>query len=265
MSASSEDPALAVEPTLANGSAPTEPRPGLEYRELKGRVRSALFGASADPVKIARFAVLRRLGSGGMGVVYSAYDDELDRKVAIKLLRPDLFGDEGQLRLRREAQAVAKLSHPNVVGVFETGVHDGRVFVAMEFVHGRTLGAWSRAASHGWTTIVDVFLQAGQGLLAAHAVGLVHRDFKPDNVMVGDDGRVRVLDFGVARAVALPDAATAPGDGALSSALTVTGAVVGTPAYMAPEQLAGETADARTDQYAFCLTLWEALFGESAF
>ncbi len=270
---STDLPGLAVDATLPQGGGPTEPRPGLEYRELKGRIRSALFGAPADPVRIGRFTVLRRLGKGGMGVVYSAYDDELDRKVAIKLLRPELFGDEGELRLRREAQAVARLSHPNVVSVFESGLHEGRVFVAMEFVQGRTLGAWLREEPHGWAQIVDVFLQAGHGLVAAHAAGLVHRDFKPENVMVSPAGshgqlRVRVLDFGVARRAVEPDAATGRADAPAAlaeAAITVTGAVVGTPAYMAPEQHAGEVADERTDQYSFCLTLWEALFDESPY
>ncbi|MBL8946569.1 MAG: serine/threonine protein kinase, partial [Myxococcales bacterium] len=261
----------AFAPTAPGDATEAEALRGLEVRRLEARVREALFGRIAEPVRIGRFVVLERIGEGGMGVVYSAYDDALERKVAIKLVRPQLESDDGQRRIRREAQAAARLSHPNVVTVYEIGEHAGRVFVAMEFVRGRTLRQWLAAAPRPWQGIVDVFVDAGRGLQAAHAAGLVHRDFKPDNVMIDDDehggrGRVRVLDFGVARRVGAASAATG-GVASTESEVTGTdaGRIVGTPAYMAPEQLAGELADARSDQYAFCLSLWLALFGESPF
>jgi serine/threonine protein kinase/tetratricopeptide (TPR) repeat protein len=164
-----------------------------------------------EPTRIGRFVVLHRLGSGGMGLVYAAYDAELDRKVAIKLLRPHVAHSGratlGQARLLREAQAMARLSHPNVVTVHEVGTFGDQVFIAMEFLEGITLKAWLRKARRGWREVVAVFLQAGRGLQAAHAAGLIHRDFKPDNVMVSEDHRtgeavrVRVFDFGVVQEV----------------------------------------------------------------
>ena len=158
----------------------------------------------ATPAQIGRFVVLRKLGEGGMGVVYAAYDEELERKVAIKVLRAGLRdGSTGAVRMRREAQAMARLSHPNVVQVYEAGEVDGHLFLAMEFVQGVTLRAWMTQRPRPWHEVLPVFLQAGRGLAAAHAAGLTHRDFKPDNVMVTEDPRtgrverVRVFDFGV--------------------------------------------------------------------
>ncbi len=243
-----------------------------------------------------------------MGDVYAAYDPDLDRKVAIKLLRARGAAEDQRARLLREAQAIAKLQHPNVVVVFDVGTFGDDVFIAMEFVEGWTVGAWLEAAPRTRRDILDVYLAAGRGLAAAHAAGLVHRDFKPDNVMVTKDGQVRVMDFGLARQVsdaeddpATPeDAPTAaatprpPGDageparyqprdvaapawsdradrsGTLSSRylsvkLTQTGALLGTPAYMAPEQFAGEPTDARTDQFSFCVALHEAITGARPF
>jgi tetratricopeptide (TPR) repeat protein len=221
---------------------------------------------------VGRYVVLGRVGSGGMGVVYAAYDPELDRKVALKLLKAWGSGDgtRGHRRLLREAQAMARLSHPNVITVHDVGEHRGSVFVAMEFVEGRTLGAWLAERTRPVREVLDVMLRAGQGLSAAHAAGLVHRDFKPDNVMVGDDGRVRVMDFGLARSAragpeAPPDTEVAPRRDAVAVDLTREGAIVGTPAYMAPEQHLGLTTDARTDQFCFCVALYEALYGERPF
>jgi serine/threonine protein kinase len=151
---------------------------------------------SGDPRRIHRFAVLRQLGAGGMGVVYAAYDEELDRRVAIKVVREDMVASQGRSRMLREAQAMAKVSHPNVVQVYEVGEFAGQVFVAMEFVKGITLADWLTAEERAWEEILEMYLQAGRGLAAAHHQGLVHRDFKPDNVLVGADGRARVLDFG---------------------------------------------------------------------
>jgi eukaryotic-like serine/threonine-protein kinase len=224
---------------------------------------------------VGRYVILDRVGTGGMGVVYSAYDPELDRKVALKLLRPDRdpsSGDAGRLRLLREAQAIARLSHPNVVAVFDAGSFGDQVFVAMEFVEGWTLRQWLEEKQPGWREILERFLLAGWGVAAAHAAGLVHRDFKPDNVLLGKDGRVRVVDFGLARPAGKLESVTEGGDlpgsgsGAiLGSPLTQWGVALGTPAYMAPEQLRGEAADARSDQFSFCVSLYEALYGERPF
>lgn len=200
---------------------------------------------------VGRYVVLEPVGSGGMGVVYAAYDPKLDRKVALKLVRTDadVPGTARQQRLLQEAQALARLSHPHVVSVHDAGSYlKDQVFLAMEFVDGGTLRGWLKAAPRSWRDTVQVFLQAGRGLAAAHAAGLVHRDFKPDNVLLGSDGRVRVTDFGLARMDA--DGAAAPG-----------GTVAGTRGYLAPEVLAGRPADARADQFSFCVALYEALHG----
>ncbi len=249
----------------------------LELVNARERARSQLFGMTPPTTRLDRFSLLEQLGAGGMGVVFAAYDPELDRRVALKLLRtePSMTGDteQGAARLQREAQAMARVSHPNVITVYEVGRVEGQVFIAMEYVAGQTLERWLGAATRQLPEILAVFEQAGRGLAAAHAAGLVHRDFKPTNVMVGDDGRVRVLDFGLARPSGLaptepgstlePDAET-DAHKLLGAPLTQTGAVMGTPAYMAPEQLDG-SADAQTDQFAFCVALYEALFGQVPF
>lgn len=222
---------------------------------------------------LGRYVVLERIGSGGMGVVYAAYDPELDRKVALKLLRPDRAGAAGEaaLRLQREAQAIARLSDPHVVGVYDAGTFGDQVFVAMEFVEGKTLRQWLAETKRSWWEILEVFVPAGWGLAAAHAAGLVHRDFKPDNVLLGTDGRIKVADFGLARPAGEAGnegSGSSPGSGSgglLASPLTEWGQVMGTPAYMAPEQLRGSAADARSDQFSFCVALWEALYGQKPF
>ncbi|RYE86117.1 MAG: serine/threonine protein kinase, partial [Myxococcales bacterium] len=212
-------------------------------------------------MRLGRFVLLSRLGAGGMGVVYVAYDEHLDRKVAVKMLhsRRHAGVEEARRVLLREAQALGRLSHPNVVTVHEVGVHEGRVFLAMEFVAGSTLRSWQQERPRTVEETLRVYRQAGAGLVAAHACGLVHRDFKPENVMVSDDGRVRVLDFGLARF-----APSAPG-AADESEPPASQPQAGTPAYMAPEQHAGQGVDARTDQFAFCVALYEALYGERPF
>ncbi len=205
---------------------------------------------------VGRYLVVDRVGAGAMGVVYSAYDPELDRRVALKVLH-EAGGDGSSAaagRLRREAQALAKLSHPAVVGVHDVGATDGRIFIAMEFVEGITLSRWRAEAPRGIHEVLAVMREAGRGLAAAHAAGLMHRDFKPENVMIDRTGRVRVLDFGLARASRTSHEAT---DDARPVETTQVGAVIGTPAYMAPEQLAGLEIDARADQFAFAVTLWE--------
>ena len=232
---------------------------------------------------VGRYVVLGSLGAGAMGIVHLAYDPELDRRIALKLLhsRPEEPGGSAgaeRTRLLREAQAMAKLAHPNVVTVHDVGQHEGTVFLAMELIEGCTLKAWlARRPRRPWRETVDVLIRAGRGLAAAHRVGLVHRDFKPDNVMVGLVGdridRVVVMDFGLAR----PESnesnespvstmeLSAPKVPALASELTADGAIVGTPAYMPIEQLAGRRTDGRSDQFAFCVTLYEALYGQRPF
>ncbi len=232
-------------------------------------------GEEARPARIGGFVVLRKLGEGGMGVVYAAYDEELERKVAIKLLRTDFSGEQqslGQARLLREAQAMAKLSHPNVAQIYAVGETSGAVFIAMEFVSGNNLREWLERAKRPWRAILAAYLQAGQGLAAAHAAGIVHRDFKPDNVLMGEDQRVRVLDFGLARpgdAAAEMTMSSASGSSLSGSfpgiELTQQGTVIGTPAYMAPEQHRREPADAQSDQFSFCVALFEALYGRRPF
>ena len=271
---------------------------------------------------IGRYVVLGLVGRGGMGEVYAAYDPELDRKVAVKLLRVKpgngVSLNEGRQRTLREAQAIARLSHANVVVVYDVGTFRDQVFIAMEFVEGNTVTYWLAAQTRSWQEVLRVFRAAGRGLTAAHEKGLVHRDFKPDNVMVGRDGEVRVMDFGLARQVAdkpapegtatakrtpvviaehgpgssdnddqmttillngpptgpaPPPAGTEsepshpshPASGMFEVQLTRTGAMMGTPAYMAPEQFLGTATDARTDQFSFCVALYEALYGERPF
>jgi hypothetical protein len=216
---------------------------------------------------IGRYVVIDQVGSGGMGVVYAAFDPELDRKVAIKLLVSD--SPEGQAWILREAQAMARLSHPNVICVFDVGTLHERVFVAMEFVEGKTLRDWFYPRKP-CAEVLEIFTAAGRGLAAAHSAGVVHRDFKPDNVLVGDDGRVRVMDFGLARGASEtlseptpPDDSDAPVT--LTTPLTRADVLVGTPIYMAPEQMDGTPADARTDQFSFAVSLYEALYGEMPF
>ncbi|HKA88633.1 MAG TPA: serine/threonine-protein kinase [Haliangiales bacterium] len=217
----------------------------------------------STPSHLGEFAILGVIGSGGMGVVYAARDPALDRKVAIKVLRHGEVGsDTRRARLLREARAMARLRHPNVVTVHEVGEHDGKVFVVMELVEGATLRDWLREP-RPWRAVVERLCQAGRGLAAAHRAGLVHRDFKPENVFVGSDGRVRVGDFGVVGVSR--DAADATGSPEEDATLTAAGAVVGTPRYMSPEQHRAGDVDARADQFAFAAVLYEALYGVPPF
>lgn len=216
--------------------------------------------------RIARYSILRKLGEGGMGVVFVAYDEQLDRKVALKLIKGHAEPTQ-RARMLREGQAMARLSHPNVVPVFEVGEHEDELFLAMEFVEGQTLRSWLSEETRSWEDTLGVFVQAARGLAAAHEAGLLHRDFKPDNALVGVDGRVRVLDFGLARALdgvpAKPDTGPSESSGKnFSDTLTATGAALGTPAYMAPEQFLGEEVDVRTDVFAWSVGLFEGLYGK---
>lgn len=235
--------------------------------EAAGDVASAT--TSAPPNRIGRYVVIKRIGAGGMGVVHAAYDDKLDRKVAVKLLRPGYgpVSETARQRLLREAQAIARLSHRCVVQVYEVGTHDDEVFIAMEYVEGSTLKQWQ--PSRDWRDILARYVDAGRGLCAAHAAGIVHRDFKADNVLVrASDLAVRVVDFGLARTERQDVLADTEGGAPAEvdeTSLTHTGLIMGTPAYMAPEQHLASATDARTDQFSFCASLFEALYGYRAF
>ncbi len=251
------------------------PAPDERGETPTGQIRGPQPGAASHEPRprndlLGRFLLLERLGAGGMGEVYAAYDPQLDRRVALKLLRPDFsaaLGEVAHARLVREAQTMARLSHPNVVGVYEVGREAGQTWVAMELVVGQTLKGWLKAASRSWREVRAVFVAAGRGLAAAHAAGIVHRDYKPDNVLVGHDGRVRVGDFGLANPSmgASPPAPGAAADSPDAAPLTRTGLLVGTPGYLAPELLAGRPGDARSDQFSFAVSLWEAVYGTRPF
>ena len=245
--------------------------------------------------RVDRYVILERLGSGGMGEIYAAYDPQLDRKIALKLMRMDVLSTlgthSGRVKLLAEAKALARLNHPNVVAVHDVGEVGDEIFIAMELVEGEVLREWLEATPRTTARVLEVFKMAGRGLAAAHAVGLVHRDFKPLNVIVGRDGRARVVDFGLARTAtstaetvpgrmsrvpAPPPAPPSPpspvslphGDQTItvSSRAEVTlASLSGTPAYMAPEQLRAEPTDARTDQFSFAVALYEALCGHRPF
>lgn len=215
--------------------------------------------------RIGHFVVQRKLGSGAMGVVFLAVDQELDRRVAIKLLTTSLSGPVAQARLVREARSGARLQHPNVVAVHQVGTHDDQVYLVMEYVDGGTLRQWLGEA-RAWKDVLEVFRQAGAGLAAAHEAGMVHRDFKPDNVLIDTTGRVRVSDFGLVDAgVETSEPNSTISDSFAGERLTQTGAVMGTPAYMSPEQMQTADVDARSDQFALCVTLYEALWNKSPF
>lgn len=213
---------------------------------------------------LGRYVVLEQVGAGGMGVVYGAYDPELDRKVALKVLR-GRGPDTAHQRLLREAQALARLDHPNVLTVHDVGLVEGQVFLATAYLEGVTLDRWLQERERAVGEILEAFTQAGDGLVAAHDAGLIHRDFKPSNVMVTAEGRVLVLDFGLARSHDLDDLENEDGGVAVGRDLTQAGALIGTPSFMAPEQMAGRTVDARADQFSFAIALFRALFGVPPF
>lgn len=228
------------------------------------------------PSRLGRFEIERRLGAGGMSVVYLAHDPKLDRAVAIKVVSPKRRSSDSKSRERllREAQALARLSHPNVVQIFEVGELEGQVYIAMELVEGRTLRRWWRESDPSVAGVLGVMQQVATALQAAHQVGLCHRDVKPENILVGDDGRVVLVDFGLAR----PSDSSVSGSssamsvdtmGELSSAfdspITEYGTLIGTPRYMAPELMDGGHPTPASDQFAYCLTLYEALYRERPF
>lgn len=253
-------------------SAPTSG--DLEDRRLFSSIRMRMFGREGT-VLIGRYRLEGRLGAGAMGEVFLARDPELDRLVAIKLVHAYLADERFAMRLRREAKALARLVHPNVVRVYEVGEHEGRVFLAMEYVPGQSLREWIAVHEPSWREVLAAYVQAGRGLAAAHRADLTHRDFKPDNVLRGDDGRILVVDFGLA---GLEDE-TLDGDQRSSAAgeptepsmpltdlqLSRTGEIKGTPAYMPPEQFRGLPVDGRADQFALCVALFEGLWGTRPF
>ena len=248
--------------------------------ELTGPTRRVeLAGAWIDPAgpslapgtRVSRYVIQELIGVGAIGAVYAARDPELHRMVALKVLRTGgtTGAPAGDLhaRLLREARAMAQLSHPNVVIVHDAGSYQDGVFLAMELVAGTTLRRWLKEGPRGLEEIVRVFRAAGEGLAAAHRSGLVHRDFKPENVLVGSDGRVRVTDFGLARPTGGDPTGThrALAGGWMQTVVTRTGIVAGTPAYMSPEQFTGVAPDPRSDQFSFCVALYEAVLGERPF
>jgi len=250
---------------------------GLEARAELDRLRARL-GLVGEPQQqeppkptlVGRYELLERIGQGGMGVVYRAADPELGRDVAIKLVHAQAFAAPKKLRARllREAKVLAKLTHANVVRVYDCGNHEGEVYLAMELVEGKTLREWQAAEELELEAIVDAYVAAGTGLAAAHQLDVVHRDFKPDNVLVADDGRILVGDFGLAASgvdVDVPLHDGGPVDKPFPANLTKTGALLGTVLYMSPEQLRGDAATVQSDQFAFCVALWEALTGTRPF
>lgn len=240
---------------------------------LDGRIPSATPPArtvvSVQTSRIGRFTLLGQIGQGGMGSVFAAYDEQLDRRVALKLLHQSLAGTKQQRqRTVREAQAVARISHPNVISVYEVGESGEHIYIAMEYVDGETLQAWQSRSPHPWREILEMYLHAGAGLDAAHTAGVFHCDFKPENVLVGRDGRVRLVDFGLARIdrsqELLESQASAqelPPGSESRGRLTLPGIVAGTPGYMPPEQHYGGNVSGRSDQWSYCAALFEALYG----
>jgi tetratricopeptide (TPR) repeat protein len=241
-----------------------------------GSTRRGLVPDLTTGTRVGRYVVLEKVGAGAMGAVYAAYDPDLDRRVAIKLLHVEHSGDdratEARARMLREAQALARLNHPNVITVHDVGAfEDEEVFIAMELIRGHTIREWLEQP-RTWREVVAVYRHAGSGLAFAHKADLVHRDFKPENVMLADDGRVLVMDFGLARHTL--SGASTPDDtqpeissssDALSVDLTRTGALIGTPAFMAPELQLNESADARSDQFSFCVAFYLSLYGQRPF
>ncbi len=256
-------PARPVALAQASSERAAEPRRGL--------------GLPLPGQRVDRYVIERPLGAGGMGMVSLASDEDLKRHVVIKLVRPDLVQQHEsgapsplEVRLLREAQALARLSHPNVVAIFDIGRYHGQVFFAMEYVAGEDLSTYLARGPHSLAELLSIFLAAGAGLAAAHRAGVVHRDFKPANVLLGEGGVVKVADFGLARGVASAPEPELAGHGVkrrsslLDAVLTQVDRTVGTPAYMAPEQIAGEGVDARSDQFAFAVALIDAVLGQSA-
>lgn len=251
-----------LEELLEGTGAPVDE---VELQRSLSAVSDRVLGGTRKRPSVGRFSLLERVGSGGMGSVYAAFDPKLDRRIALKLLHASGLGDRANARLLAEARNLARVAHPNVVPVFEVGVFEGRVFVAMELIDGVPWSTWVKARQP-WRDVLNVALQAGRGMVAAHNRGLVHRDFKPANVMVGEDGRVVVLDFGLAQSFDSMTEGTLPSlDNMRLTQLSEGSVTAGTPAYMAPECINGNPATEASDQFSFCVSVYEVLFGVRPF
>jgi tetratricopeptide (TPR) repeat protein/predicted Ser/Thr protein kinase len=245
------------------GGRPSFDRVAME--RSRARTELALFGY-AEPARIGRYQILEPIAGGGMGFVYAAYDPELDRRVALKVLHPERSHDQyAHERLSKDARALARLDHPNVVTVHDVLTSDDEVVIVMEFVAGETLTSWEAAAPRSWRDVVAAYLQAGTGLAAAHGLSIIHRDFKPSNAIIGPDGHVRVLDFGLARFTGEGPEPTRLGAPRRATMATASGAVLGTIGYAAPEQLSGKPVTAASDQFSFCVALHRAVEGVEPF
>ncbi|HWB76107.1 MAG TPA: serine/threonine-protein kinase [Nannocystaceae bacterium] len=246
-------------PSGSDGGSPTTAGESPRGRADEGP--ASTLGAGDE---VGRYVLLRPLAHGGMGIVYLAFDPELDRNIALKLLLPRRLDRPNERdALIGEARALAKLSHPNVIQVYDVGVWGEQVWVALEYLAGATLVEWRRARERPWGDTLDLLLAAGRGIAAAHLAGIVHCDIKPSNIVVGEDDSPRVLDFGLARGVA-PEPIESNPRASTSGELT-RARVVGTVGYIAPEQFLGDPPDARSDQFGFCVTAWEALLGTRPF
>jgi hypothetical protein len=241
----------------------------LEIEVARTAITSALFsGVAVQPATVGRYVLRQRLGAGGMGIVFAAHDPSLKRDLAIKLLHPRTRDPREDHLLLREAQSTAGLVHPALVTIYDVGLHEGRVFIAMEQIAGPSMQEWL-FEGRPWRHSVAVLARAARGIEAAHARGIIHRDFKPANVLLGRDGRVCIADFGLAQQVMhanfTPPSPSYPRSYDAMRALTQSRRIAGTPAYMAPEQYLGTVQDERTDQFAFCASLYEAVFGQKPF
>lgn len=256
----------------------------VKHQQLYSALEARLFGRTNVPIKLARYQLGQKIGGGGLGLVYEATDPMLDRKVAIKILRGDVTNERAKVMLKREAQAVARLNHPNIVTLYDVGTFgpnelpeaflgkeaaEGGAFVVMELIRGRTLQRWLTAPDRTPTEILETFRLVAEGLSAAHRAGVIHRDFKPSNVLIGEDGTPRILDFGLARLIERrnrdrvregPSSVVPVEQTDALRTLQPTGMSIGTPLYMSPEQHRGDRLDERSDQYSFCLSLFEALY-----
>ncbi len=262
---------------MHDSSPPLSPAHEAITRSLGRRGEAATAAPFGDdphvPERFGRYEVRRVLGSGGMGTVYAAHDPKLQRDVALKVLRREgipSLDTEGRQLLLREARAAAAISHPHVVIIYDIGELDVGPYISMELVEGASLRRLMREHAPGSPLVLRALQQAARGLEAAHARGLVHRDFKPSNVMLRANGEAVVLDFGLATTSREPGPKTAPDlDGPLAPDADVPDSssrrIVGTPSYMAPEQHLGRAVDARADQFSLCVTLYEALYGQRPF
>jgi serine/threonine protein kinase len=242
---------------------------GAETKDVSQAPSSEISQILEPGLGFGRYKIKREIGEGGMGVVYEAHDPKLNRRIAIKLMQINKSGSasdtkSAKSRMLREAQAMAMVSHPNLIEVYDVGTYENNVFIAMEYIEGDTLRDWIKTKNRktDWPEILKTYVRAARGVAAAHQRKLIHRDFKPENVMRDKDGIIKVMDFGLARANTDPDVT---GNHLWANTLTQSGVIVGTPAYMSPEQILGEKTGPETDQFSFCVALFEALYGYRPF